>query len=151
MAQQRINQILIIPGKKRSGKSASQNSQRSHGRCLTNTVQAARKFWETTTKQTKKQDIALKNLYINNCIYKESSNDQILQQLSISLIKKIKIFIFLYILQKLLIHHFFCNQSIFDRRPENCLRFSKKLPKKIVQQLFSGWSINLYCLNIQTF
>ena len=45
---------------------------------------------------------------------------------------------------------FFYKQPIFDRRPKNCLGFSKKLPQKIVEQLFSR-SINFYCLNIQTF
>ena len=29
-------------------------------------------------------------------------------------------------------HFFFHKQSIFDPRPENCLRFSKKSPRKIV-------------------
>ena len=42
-------------------------------------------------------------------------------------------------------------QSIFDPRLENCLSFSKKSLQKIVQQLFSRWSINFFCLNIQTF
>ena len=46
---------------------------------------------------------------------------------------------------------FFYKTSIFDPRPENCLSFSKKLPRKIVQQMFSRWSINFYYLNIQTF
>ena len=27
---------------------------------------------------------------------------------------------------------FFYKQSIFDPRPKNCLRFSKKLPQKVV-------------------
>ena len=40
------------------------------------------------------------------------------------------------------LHLFFNKKSIFDPRPENCLSFSKKL--------FSRWSINFYCLNIQT-
>ena len=46
---------------------------------------------------------------------------------------------------------FFYKQSIIEPRPENCLSFSKKSPLKIVQQMFSRWSINFYCLNIQTF
>ena len=46
---------------------------------------------------------------------------------------------------------FLYKKSIFDPRPENCLSFSKKLPRKIVQQMFSRWSINFYYLNIQTF
>ena len=46
---------------------------------------------------------------------------------------------------------FLYKQSIFDNCPENCLSFSKKSLQKIVSQLFSRWSINFYCLNIQTF
>ena len=46
---------------------------------------------------------------------------------------------------------FFYEQSIFDPCSEYCLSFSKKPPQKIVYQLFSRWSINFYCLNIQTF
>ena len=46
---------------------------------------------------------------------------------------------------------FFYKQFIFYPRPKNCFSFSKKLPQKIVQQLFSRWSINFYYLNIQTF
>ena len=46
---------------------------------------------------------------------------------------------------------FFYKQSIFDPHPQNCLSFSKKSPQKIVQQLFSRWSVNFYCLNIQIF
>ena len=46
---------------------------------------------------------------------------------------------------------FFNKQTIFDPRPKNCLGFSKKSPKKIVEQLFSRRSINFYSLNIQTF
>ena len=50
------------------------------------------------------------------------------------------------------VHLFFFNkQSIFDPHPEKCLSFSKKSPQKIVWQLFSRWSINFYCLNIQAF
>ena len=49
------------------------------------------------------------------------------------------------------LHLFLYKQFTFDTRPKNCLSFSKKLPQKIVYQLFSRWSINFYCLNIQTF
>ena len=48
------------------------------------------------------------------------------------------------------LHYFFNKQPIFDPRPENCLSFSKKSSQKIVYQLFRRWSINFYCLNIQT-
>ena len=33
---------------------------------------------------------------------------------------------------KIRVYTFFYKQSIFDPRPENCLRFSKKSPQKIV-------------------
>ena len=46
---------------------------------------------------------------------------------------------------------FFYKTSIFGRRPKNCLNFSIKSPQKTVLQLFSRWSINFYCLNLQTF
>ena len=46
---------------------------------------------------------------------------------------------------------FFYKQSNFGLCPENCLSFSKKPPQRIIWQLVSRWSINFYCLNIQTF
>ena len=36
------------------------------------------------------------------------------------------------LLIKVTLYTFFCKQSIFDPRPENCLNFSKKLPQKNV-------------------
>ena len=55
-------------------------------------------------------------------------------------------------LEFLVVHHFFFYKtSIFGRRPKNCLNFSIKSPQKTVLQLFTRWSINFYCLNLQTF
>ena len=39
----------------------------------------------------------------------------------------------------------FYKQFVFDPHPQNCLNFSKKSPQKIALQLFSRWSINIYC------
>ena len=43
---------------------------------------------------------------------------------------------------------FFNKQSIFDPRPKNCLSLSKKLPQKIVWQLFNRWSINFLLTSV---